>query len=213
MSERDKINVIVCNLDHKPAMAEGLVKIYDNLISEASEREGKIDKLKDDYILMKKQKNKWRDKAEKYLAKYKDYYNRKDAFYTSPDAENSRLNKELDEIRKELQDNHDVVARQVETFRKVDDENKQLKEENQFMKRDLLDARIEFNATYELLSKKADENKKLEESVKELENRLFKGNSTFLEFTQQKELLLTFKSMFTDSKNDLYLDMINKVLK
>ena len=36
MIERDKINVIVANLDHKPAMANELVKIYDNLISEAS---------------------------------------------------------------------------------------------------------------------------------------------------------------------------------
>jgi hypothetical protein len=36
MMERDKINVIVANLDHKPEMAKELVRIYDGLISDAA---------------------------------------------------------------------------------------------------------------------------------------------------------------------------------
>lgn len=47
MSERDKINVIVANLDHKPEMAKELIKIYDQLIIDSAQAYQKLQEGRD----------------------------------------------------------------------------------------------------------------------------------------------------------------------
>lgn len=47
MNERDKINVIVSNLDHKPEIAKELIEIYDKLIVDFAKMYRKLDEGRD----------------------------------------------------------------------------------------------------------------------------------------------------------------------